>query len=358
MGTDQKVREESAQGSYVPAMAPISLGDARQPSEQLRGTFCRACGSKLFDYAGEGCPRCGESLASTVKDTTPLVGRTVAFRSGLRQKTGPVVADDGATVTVLVDGALVPVEVHKVKEMPSTSEGAVSSAAYRLVLAANDSHRGHAGAVLEHLPALLTTTAARRAFALAAFQRADGKSIQEHSGLAGTEQSWLLMWLAHNLGSSQTVMEHLSQLPADRYPDKVGVIAAQWAIASLEPARSVVVEHLMGVSDDPLAAVLLFLLGEKAWSDVEAVVAALSGIAIATGVGLGSVALAKLRVLAGADAAGSLCVDVLPPQASIAFALVTQGGRETTRLRTVLAMPSPPRHSASLPKRSWPVANP
>lgn len=319
MGTDQKLREESAQGSYVPAMAPISLGDARQPSQQFRGTFCRACGSKRFDHAGEGCPRCGELLASTVKDTTPLVGRTVAFRSGLRQKTGPVVADDGATVTVLVDGALVPVEVHKVKEVPSRSEGAVSSAAYRLVLAANDSRRGHAGAVLEQLPSLLTTVAARRAFALAAFQRADGESIREYSSLAPTEQSWLLMWLAHNLGSSQTVMEHLSQLPADRYPDKVGVIAAHWAIASLEPARSVVVEHLKGVSDDPLAAVLLFLLGEKAWKDVEAVVAALPEIA--TGDGLGSVELAKLRVLAGADAAGSLCVDVLPPQASIAFAL-------------------------------------
>jgi hypothetical protein len=297
----------------VPAVTPIKPADGKR-STQLSGNFCRACGS--LDQPGESCARCGEPLASTAEDTAPLVGRTVTFRSGLRQKTGLVVAEADEGVTVLVDGAPMQLEMHKVKEAPS-SAGSVSSAAYRLILAARDSDQVEA--VSQHVPPLLTTTAARRAFALAAFQRGDGKGIREHSRLAKTEQTWLLMWLAHNLGASQGVVDHLANLPPDGYPDKVGVIAAHWAVASQEPARSVVLSHLKGVSGDPLAEVLLFLLGERSWSTTEAVLPALPEAA--TGVLLGTMPLAKLRVVAGADDPGSFCVDLLPPQASVAFAL-------------------------------------
>ncbi len=117
--------------------------------------------------------------------------------------------------------------------LPGSGEPA--SAAYRLWVSFPDKENP---TLREHLERLLHSPAERRAFACAALEKGDETAIRR-AGLSDAETQWLLMWCRHNAGDAVDALACMAEVPADGYPDKIGVIAASWSLV---------------VGDDELAA--------------------------------------------------------------------------------------------------------
>ena len=228
--------------------------------------FCRSCGKAIRGTEGF-CVDCGTSLAGPADESASLVGRTVAYKIGLRSKIAIVLADGGESLTLLVNDTVVETGREKVKEdwnrpllvSPQSVASQGRSAAYRLLLATARLNPVTRQKVETYLSQSLGSIPARRSFALAALERNDLQSVR-HSGLTATEQAWLLLWHHHDASHWEAAFEQLQLLPPSGYPDKLGFVASAWTLLIVtDLRRRVMAEHLAGIQH-PLASLLGLLL--------------------------------------------------------------------------------------------------
>jgi hypothetical protein len=215
--------------------------------------------------AASRCPSCGADRSPPADERRSRIGRTFAYRAGLRTRSG-VAIDDRAGVVVLLDpgGDRVEVTAERLHDPDADPLRDLISPAYRLAVAARSRSEG-APLLLGHSRELLHSTAARRAYAACALERGDDQGLGD-AGLSRLETAWLRLWHHHRTGSLAGVLAQLATLPAGGYPDKLAVIAAAWARLSAEPeGRRLVAVHLEGCAGEPLAELLRAAGDDPGW---------------------------------------------------------------------------------------------
>ena len=235
--------------------------------------FCRSCGQRgactgaVFAGGAESpCPVCGADLCPPADERRSRIGRTFAWRAGLRTRTGVAVEDPGGVVVLLPVAGDVTVEVptERLHDPGADPLGDLISPAYRLAVAAR-ARPEVATLLLGRRRELLHSTAARRAYAACALERGDDQGLDD-AGLSPLETAWLRLWHHHRTGSPAGILAELNRLPAGGYPDKLAVIAAGWNRLRAEPdGQRLVDAHLRGCAGDPLAEILLAAGDEPGW---------------------------------------------------------------------------------------------
>ena len=210
--------------------------------------FCWACGRSLVGAACE----CGTPNDPPFDPLDPKVGLNVQVRRNLRKQQGLIVGKVGATKYLVMFEESVSEE--KVEEEDLIEDNLTPL--HRLLLFSQSAESQIISSILNEA---MSQVGAKRALALSGFQ-ANDQHIIDAAGLSEFETSWMSMWRAHNAGSRDEVLTFLSQLPSDRYPDKVG-IAMAW-FTQCTPDERISLADLLSQIDHPASQLLATATGQ------------------------------------------------------------------------------------------------